>query len=216
MNRRWLLFGLMCWSARTADIPNRNIEITLERASKDGWHAVNPRVVFVPNDEIRFRFRSTRPGYLYVLNQGSDGSYLWLYPTEATGLENRIESGRDYQIPTNQGAFRIPRNPGYDTVYWIVSEERLRDLPALPEPVPPNPAALIPRCKDELLRARGRCEDELAGPKAIAHPELLPRQLIPPHIAAGDVGIREMQDKSQITIPGSVAFFGYQFVIAHR
>ena len=191
------------------------MEITLERAHENGWSTVSPRTVFHAKDEIRFRLRTNLGGYLYVLNQTSDGSYLWLFPTKVTGLENRIEANREYQIPANQGAFRIPPTAGYDTVFWIVSEEPLRELPELPDPIAPSRSPLLPRCRQE-LRARGPCEDEQAGPKALANPELLPRQLIPPQNVNGGIRIRETEGRSVITLPGSVAFFGYQFLIAHR
>lgn len=215
MSRSAFFLALACWSTFAADLPRRNIEITLERANEGGWTSVSPRTVFNAKDEIRFRLRANLSGYLYVLNQTSDGSYLWLFPTKATGVENHIEANRNYQIPANEGAFQIPPTPGYDTVFWIMSEEPLRELPELPNPIAPNPAALLPRCRGE-LRARGPCEDEQAGPKTLANPELLPRQLIPPQNANSDIRIKQTQGRSVITLPGAVPFFGYQFVIAHR
>lgn len=216
MSRAALAAALWCGLGFAAELPSRSIDITLERGSSEGWQSVNPQTVFRAGDEIRFRFRSTRGGYLYVLNQTSDGSFLWLYPSKATGLSNRIQPGQEYQVPATDGAFRIPPTPGYDTIYWIVSADLLRNLPELPDPVPPRREALMPRCQGELLRARGRCEDSDAGAKPLAGSELLPRQLTPSPKASTDIVIKEVEGKSQITFPDSVPLFGYQFVIAHR
>lgn len=216
MSKCCLVLAWMCGAVSAAEIPSRSIEITLERATEDGWRTVSPRTVFTSADEIRFRFRSTRPGYLYVLNQTSAGSFLWLYPTKATGLENRIQAGQEYQVPSTDGSFRIPPVPGFDTVYWIVSEEVLKNLPDLPDPVAPSRESLIPRCHGELLRARGPCEDDRAGAKPLTRTELLPRELTPPPKTGVNLSIKEAQGKSQITIPESAPLFGYQFVIAHR
>lgn len=131
--------------------PKPAVDVIIERSRGDEWQVVNPRMVFAANDEIRFRFRSSSAGYLYVLNRTATGAHLWLYPSAQAG-DNKIEANREYLIPATEGVFRIPATPGNDTVYWMVARESLGELPPAIQP-------LLPRCREQLLRARGGCED---------------------------------------------------------
>jgi hypothetical protein len=49
-----------------SDRPELAIHVSLELRHGDQWQPVNAQTVFHNNDEIRFRFRTSLGGYLYV------------------------------------------------------------------------------------------------------------------------------------------------------
>lgn len=145
------------------------ISLLVERASGDEWKQVNASVVFDAGDEIRFRFRSSEPGYLYVLNETGRGERAWLFPPAGAPTENRIEAGQQYTLPAGDAAFRVADQPGYDSVYYILTSVRLPSLPSAvpPIPRPPDRGSLLPRCREGTLRARGVCMDQSAGARRV-------------------------------------------------
>jgi hypothetical protein len=75
------------------------MEILLDRLEGDAWRAIDPGLVLERSDRVRFRFRTNFDGYLYVLNQSTSGKYEQLFPRQETGQNNRIEAGKQYQVP---------------------------------------------------------------------------------------------------------------------
>ena len=177
-----ILFALLVCECptgvRAAD--SQNIRLTVERQDRTGWQAVNAALVFAPGDHLRFRVSSSFSGYLYVMNQGTSGTYELLFPRSDTGSDNRIQASRDYIVPASQGWFAVSGPAGQDVIYWLVSpvelSERYRPLPP-PPPQPVLPSSLRPRCDDSILKARGDCIDDSAGVKPVPPGEVLPRNL---------------------------------------
>jgi hypothetical protein len=162
-----------------ADDPQR-IKVTVERQDSAGWIAVNPALVFSPNDHVRFRVSATFDGYLYVMNYGTSRSYELLFPRSDTGSDNRIAASRDYIVPASPGWFKVSGPPGQDVVYWLVSPVDL-GRQYMPLPPPPQggeaPLQMRPRCDDTILKARGDCVDTTAGVKPVKPGEKLPENI---------------------------------------
>ena len=57
-------------------------------------------------DLLRFRFRTTFDGYLYVLDSGTSGAQSLVFPGDATGRDNRVLAGREYFVPSTSDANR--------------------------------------------------------------------------------------------------------------
>jgi hypothetical protein len=203
------------------------MEITVERLTGDNWRIVDPALVFNNNDQVRFRFRSTFGGYLYVMNQGTGGEYQLLFPTDDTGKQNQVEPGKEYVVPATEGSFRVTGPAGQDIVYWLVTPVKLpgSNVPQpqyVPLPPPPrNPskaaASLTPRCDDSLLRARGDCIDTTAGPRA-QNDGPLPENLAKvPGISTRELIV--IKDKNKSVISSATPLRGpvvYEFRLAHR
>ncbi|MGC8881475.1 MAG: DUF4384 domain-containing protein [Bryobacteraceae bacterium] len=170
--------------ARPAPEGPKRIEIIVERNERGTARRVDPNQVFSTGDLVRFRFRASFNGYLYVMNHGTTGSFTLLFPKEETGTMNRIEAGREYLVPmTENGWFRLEGPPGYEIVYWLVSPVRLsegRDRVAMPKlPAPALNPSITPRCDDTIFRARGECIDHAAGLKPVDKNAALPENLAP-------------------------------------
>jgi len=193
----------------------QRLEITIEKREAGAWKIMDPSHVFEHGDQLRFRFKSNQPGFLYVVNEGTSGDQSTLFPSEQAGTENKIEPGREYIIPSTAGAFRVTGPKGYDTVYWVLSPVRIGE-PAKYRPLPPPPAPgkvpanLSPRCDDTIMKARGECVDAGAGLKPNPVPGLTPRELF--FVRKGDQSI--------VSVPpvkvAPSAPITYQFRIAHQ
>jgi hypothetical protein len=215
-----LLCCAMGWGIREAraESGEKSLQVTLEVRHGDVWQAIDPRAVLRANDEIRFQFHSSSGGYLYVFNVSSSGKSGWLYPRPEQRQTNRVEPGSTYMIPGLTGSFQIGGDPGYDTTYWVLSPAAvdLREQP--PPPAEPQPNTLRPRCGETLLKARGLCLDDRAGPGPV-----LDLKKVPLPVGNGSAGLtsrdltfHSQQDTTQIAAPASSpGVILYQFLIAH-
>ncbi len=215
------LAALAFSQSRTMTQGTHRMEILLERLDGQTWRTIDPALVLAQGDRVRFRFRTNFDGFLYVTNQNSSGNYEQLFPRAETGQENRITGGKEYQVPATSAAFRIAGPAGFETVYWLVTPAKVTET-APHVVVPPGfkskPITLTPRCDDAVLKARGDCIDNSAGPKLVPRGSDLPGPLSD---AAGqtrrDLLFLRQQDKSVISSPepltGPVI---YEFRLAHR
>jgi Domain of unknown function (DUF4384) len=201
------------------------LEIVLEKKTKERWKTMDPGTVFLQNDLLRFRVTANFNGYLYVLNHGTSGEYTLLFPRAETGQGNRIEAGRSTNVPATEGSFRITGPPGHEVVYWLVSPVELSSDQVqseyVPLPPPPKqrktPPKLIPRCDDEIFRARGDCVDVSAGPQSVAGEDLPDNLATIPALAARELTFERASSASVVTAaeaPGKPVIF--EFRIAHR
>ena len=200
----------------------QRMEIMLDRFEGGAWHSIDPALVLEQADRVRFRFRSSFDGYLYVMNQSTSGKYEQLFPRDETGQDNRIVAGKEYQIPATASVFRIAGPAGHEVVYWLITPARLTDgvprYSAPPSGKSVAPPTLIPRCDDAILRSRGDCIDHSAGPK------LVPRDVDLPQNLAGAAGqnpnnllFLRQKDTSVISSPTPLAGpVIYEFRLAHK
>src|SRR5262245_13097057 len=198
------------------------MELMLERLEGTDWHTIDPALVLNQGDRVRFRFRTSFDGYLYVTNLNTSGKYEQLFPLVETGENNRITSGTEYKVPQTSAVFRIAGPPGFETVYWLVAPARINDAAPSMAPVPPGtpskPLTLTPRCDDAVLKARGDCVDNSAGLKMIPRGAELPKLLAQ---AAGesrrDLLFMRSQDKAVVSSPSPlVGPVIYEFRLAHK
>jgi hypothetical protein len=199
----------------------QRIEITLERRDGKSWKAIDPGLVLSRDDRVRFRMRADFDGYLYVTNHSSSDKYEQLFPREETGQDNRIVAGREYLIPATEAAFRISGPAGFEVTYWLMSPVPLAGAGALFGPgAVPTPSApkgpLLPRCDDEILRARGDCVDSSAGARAV-QPDNIPESLASRHLTARELLFARKQDTSIVASPAPLTGPAlYEFRLAHK
>jgi hypothetical protein len=104
----------------------------LLRDSDGRYNEVSPATIFHNGDRLRLSVMANQPGYLYVIEQGSSGTWNLIYPGKNTGDDaespNRIEAGSVYQIPKGKSVFRFDQNPGQEKLFLVLSRERIADL----------------------------------------------------------------------------------------
>lgn len=199
----------------------QRMEIMLDRFDGGSWHAIDPALVLEQADRVRFRFRSSFDGYLYVMNQNTSGKYEQLFPRDETGQDNKIVAGKEYQIPATASVFRIAGPPGHEVVYWLMTPARLTGGPprySAPPSGSVTPPTLIPRCDDTILRSRGDCIDHSAGPKLVPRDVELPKNLAgAADQGHGDLQFLRQKDTSVISSPAPLSGpVIYEFRLAHK
>lgn len=188
----------------------RTVEVTVDQAHGEQWTAVDPQTVFRSGDEVRFRFQSSFPGFLYVLDRTATGEQLWLFPTPESGTENGIQANREYLVPATEGAFRIPETPGYDSVFWIVSPVPLAGFMGVPQPQAPL-RPLLPRCRESIVH----CLDTGAGARSVEKSDMPVTSSGP--LRARDIALSRTPASFKVSAstkgPGPLI---YEIRIAHR
>jgi len=198
-----------------------SLVIRLEQKKHEKVTAVRPEHVFDAGDVVRFRLTSGADGFLYVIDQGSSGTYTTLFPAENTHRENRMQKGADYLVPsTEDGWFSIDGPAGFDTVYFLLSPTPLNITAKGEAPAPTSalPNSLKPRCNDAIFQARGECIDSTAGPAPLPRGVPLPPQIsaVAPN-ASRDIVFTSGEEENSIAATASAsAPVVYTFRLAHR
>lgn len=203
------------------------LSIRLEQKKGDVVEAVPQNTVFRNGDILRFRLASRIEGYLYVLDKGTTGNTAVLFP--GTNANNRIETNRSYLVPADgEGWFEVSGPAGFDILYFVVSASPI-NLPAAPsagagpesvhpQAAPPPPPDLLPRCNDEIFKARGECLDASAGVAPLPPGAAVPRELVPlARTASRDIVLtNEGEDTAVQSAPEAKLPMIYTFRLAHR
>ena len=198
------------------------MELSLERFEGKNWKIIDPGTILEQGERVRFRFRTNFEGWLYVTNLTTSGNYEQLFPRAETGQDNRISTGREYQVPSTSTVFKIGGPAGYETVYWLVSPLRLNEagpsLQPVPSAAPSKPLTdLRPRCDDAILHARGECIDSTAGPKLIPRGQELPQA--PAQAGDNSRELLFMRQQGKAVIASTAPLTGpviYEFRLAHK
>lgn len=195
-----------------------SIEVAVERQKDDQWDRVDPQTVFHAGDYVRFRFRATRGGYLYVLNNSSDKTTTWLFPRSGSAERSQVDAGVEYIVPTGQGAFEVGGSPGFDVTYWILSPRPIDSTQSFVPTAGSQTSTLQPRCRSEVLKSRGLCVDERAGARSVDDPATLP--LHPPDsdkLHSRDLKFKSREGATQISgLSHQSDVVVYEFTIAHN
>jgi hypothetical protein len=212
-----VLLGIVLTALAAFPQSPQKLEITVEKRESGAWKVMDPGHVFQEGDQLRFRFKSDQPGFLYVVNLGSSGEQVTLFPSDQAGMDNQITPGQEYMIPSTDGAFRITGPKGYDTVYWVMSPVRIGEPTRYrPLPRPPSPGkvplSLQPRCDDTILNARGECVDPGAGLRPNRNPNLVARELF--FIRKGEQSIVSVPPPADSNVAAEP--INYVFRIAHQ
>jgi hypothetical protein len=87
----------------------------------------NNQQTFKVGDAVEFRAKSARDGYLTIVDLGTDGKVVVIYPSEA-GQDNRIKAGQEFILPTGDIRFEAQLPAGRGIVRAFVTDKPL-DLP---------------------------------------------------------------------------------------
>lgn len=98
----------------------------LKKLDDGTYQEISPDSVFHAGDQIRLSLMANQDGYLYVIEQGSSGRWVPLYPgASATGgtaaaESNKLIPGKEYIVP-GSGAWRFTGSPGQEKLFVMLS-----------------------------------------------------------------------------------------------
>jgi hypothetical protein len=214
-------FLCLAWSVwqepNAAQPASGEIELHLELRRGGQWQSVDVHTVFRNKDQIRFKFRTSFPGYLKVVNQSSDGQASSLFPFGDAKQPSAVEANVDYDIPGANGSFVVGGKPGFDLTEWVVSTVPL-DGDWQPAAFSDEPSTLLPKCQDGELKGKRACLDNHAGPAPISssRDESLRSSPAAP-LLARDLNFHSRELAALISVPDvSRKTVVYEFRVAHR
>ena len=203
------------------------ISIHLEQKQGSTIKTVPQNTVFRNGNILRFRLTSRIAGYLYVVDKGTTGETDTLFPTTSGADGNRIKPDQEMVVPASgDGWFEVSGPSGFDTIYLLISDNTISIPPATaptgqnaetPQTTTPPPPDLLPRCDDQIFKARGECIDVSAGVAPLAPDAPVPRELTSlARTAARDIILTD--DGDGVTVkaaPSAKLPLIYTFRLAH-
>jgi hypothetical protein len=104
------------------------LKYTILKRTGNDMVEVAPDTVFHAGDRIQFSVQVNGPGYLYIINQGSSGTWRPMFPSpEVDNGDNRVDGWRSYTFPP-QSRLVFDEQTGIEKVFIILSREPESDL----------------------------------------------------------------------------------------
>ncbi len=127
--------------------------------------------VFQTGDGLQLKVETNTAGYLYVINQGSSGTWKPMFPSpEIAGGNNRIDGFHPITLPSAEHQMTFDQHPGVENLFLVFSREPVQDLEDLiyslqdksrpatqPQTQPSNPA------KEKVVMAMAKIDDAMVG-----------------------------------------------------
>lgn len=120
---------------RTAPAPTSGpplgLRYTITKLIDGKMTEVSPDTVFRAGDRIKITVVPNSPGYLYIINQGSSGTWKPIFPSpEIEDGNNRVEGFRDYALPPKSRMI-FDAQPGTEKLFVVLSHEPEPDFEQL-------------------------------------------------------------------------------------
>ena len=109
--------------------PALGLRYTILKVAGSGTVEVAPDTVFHAGDRIQLKVEANNPGYLYIVNQGSSGTWKPIFPSpEVEGGNNRVESLHAYTLPSEEHRMVFDETAGSEKLFVILSRQPEPDL----------------------------------------------------------------------------------------
>lgn len=132
----------------------------LKRDSGGQFQEIDPDTSFRSGDRIRLKVDANTSGYLYVVMQGSSGTWKLLFPSaEVAGGSNLVHKGESRQIPPgNSGQFLFDEQAGNEKLFIVLTRQPEPDLDKLIYSMGGNKALVAQASveNDVVAKLRGR------------------------------------------------------------
>jgi hypothetical protein len=79
-------------------------------------------------DQLKMFVELRKPCFVYVIHHGAGGEIQRLFPYDIQQFTTDYQTSKIYEIPPNDGWFRINEQAGLETFYLVASAQRLTDL----------------------------------------------------------------------------------------
>jgi hypothetical protein len=107
------------------------LKYTILKLSGNAMVPVAPSSVFHANDKIQFSIETNGSGYLYIVSQGSSGTWMPMFPSpEIEGGSNRVEGFHSYTFPP-QHRLVFDQQTGDERMFIILSRDAKPDFEQL-------------------------------------------------------------------------------------
>jgi len=105
----------------------------LKRDASGQYAEVDPDTNFRSGDRIRLHVDANTSGYLYVVMQGSSGTWKLLFPSaEVAGGSNLVRKSESRQIPSgDRGQFVFDEQAGSEKLFIVLTRQPEPDLDKL-------------------------------------------------------------------------------------
>ena len=104
------------------------LRYTILKLSGDEMVETAPGTTFHTGDAIQFNVQVNGPGYLYIVTQGSTGTWKPLFPSpEVADGNNFVDAWRPYSMPPGS-RIRFDENTGTEKIFIVFSREPEQDL----------------------------------------------------------------------------------------
>jgi hypothetical protein len=118
--------------ASTAPAPasgtSLGLKYTILRLSGSDLVEVPPDTVFHAGDRIQFNLETNGPGYLYIVSQGSSGTWKPMFPSpEVADGNNHVEGRLTYTMPPGSRMV-FDEHTGVEKIFIVFSREPETDL----------------------------------------------------------------------------------------
>jgi len=117
----------------SASVPLGLRYAVLKRDASGQYAEVDPDTNFRSGDRIRLHVDANTSGYLYVVMQGSSGTWKLLFPSaEVAGGSNLVHKGESRQIPSgDRGQFVFDEQAGSEKLFIVLTRQPEPDLEKL-------------------------------------------------------------------------------------
>jgi hypothetical protein len=104
---------------------------TANAANTDDYTEVAVDTVFRSGESIRLNIKSNDDAYLYIVTQGSSGTWSLLFPSaKIDNGNNRVQAHRDTVVP-GEGRFKFDERAGDERLFIVLTREPESDLEQL-------------------------------------------------------------------------------------
>ena len=104
------------------------LKYTILRRSGSDMVEVPPDTVFHAGDRIQFSVQTNGPGYLYIVSQGSSGTWKPMFPSiEVEDGNNRVDGWHTYTVPP-KSRMLFDEQTGVEKIFIVFSREPETDL----------------------------------------------------------------------------------------
>lgn len=107
------------------------LRYTLRKKVGDSTTDISPDAVFHSGDHIQLGVEVNEPGYLYMISQGTSGTWNVLFPSpNLDNGDNRVQSRHLYTVPAG-GVFTFTGKSGVERLFVIFSRQPEQDMERL-------------------------------------------------------------------------------------
>lgn len=145
------------------------LKYSILKRSGDNMVEVPASTIFHAGDRIQINVQTNQPGYLYIISQGSSGTWKTMFPSsEVEDGSNHVEGFRSYIMPP-KSRILFDEQAGNEKLFVVLSREPASDLEKMVYSLQGGASAPAPKKEDPakgktlLVMANSKIDDATVG-----------------------------------------------------